>query len=140
MLIPGRGLAVVGGSHVKYQPCTEYTSTNKTLAPAAIADPTSPQSLRRFRRGSKHIIGNLPVGKLQFTLGNYNMSVDDTAREPASEQTPLLRNAPDANENTPLPQEPSTNELIWILGSIWLGVFLAALGMESDSFTKNKDC
>ncbi|CAI7655740.1 unnamed protein product [Penicillium discolor] len=55
------------------------------------------------------------------------MSVDDTAREPASEQTPLLRDAPDANENTPLPQEPSTKELIWILGSIWLGVFLAAL-------------
>ncbi|CAI7570305.1 unnamed protein product [Penicillium glandicola] len=56
------------------------------------------------------------------------MSAGDTAREPASEQTPLLRDAPgDANENTPLPQERSTRELIWILGSIWLGVFLAAL-------------
>lgn len=67
------------------------------------------------------------------------MSVDETAREPASEQTPLLRDAPDANENTPLPQEPSTKELIWILGSIWLGVFLAALGKQSDSFVRNKD-
>ncbi|KAJ5796379.1 uncharacterized protein N7518_004919 [Penicillium psychrosexuale] len=57
------------------------------------------------------------------------MSAGDTAREPASEQTPLLRDSPngDANENTPLHQEPSTKELVWILGSIWLGVFLAAL-------------
>lgn len=56
------------------------------------------------------------------------MAVDDS-REPVSEQTPLLRDAPgDANGNTPLTQEPSTKELIWILGSIWLGVFLAALG------------
>lgn len=67
------------------------------------------------------------------------MSTDDTAREPASEQTPLLRDAPDVNENTPLPQEPSTKELIWILGSIWLGVFLAALGMDCDTFARNKD-
>lgn len=50
---------------------------------------------------------------------------DDTAREPASEETPLLRSEGDA----PLPDEASTKELIWILGSIWLGVFLAALGM-----------
>ncbi|CAI7581725.1 unnamed protein product [Penicillium bialowiezense] len=48
---------------------------------------------------------------------------DDTAREPASEETPLLRSEGDA----PLPDEASTKELIWILGSIWLGVFLAAL-------------
>mgnify|MGYP001636376034 CR=1 FL=1 len=64
------------------------------------------------------------------------MSAGDTAREPASEQTPLLRDSPnsDANENTPLHQEPSTKELIWILGSIWLGVFLAALGMDFNFF------
>lgn len=66
------------------------------------------------------------------------MSTDETVREPASEQTPLLRDGPDANDNTPLPQEPSTKELIWILGSIWLGVFLAALGMHPDSFARNK--
>jgi hypothetical protein len=62
------------------------------------------------------------------------MSADNTAKDPVSEQTPLLRDAPDgnANEDAPLPQEPSTKELIWILGSIWLGVFLAALGMEHD--------
>ena len=67
------------------------------------------------------------------------MSAGDTAREPASEQTPLLRDSPnsDANENTPLHQEPSTKELIWILGSIWLGVFLAALGMNFNSFRGN---
>lgn len=51
----------------------------------------------------------------------------EDVREPASEQTPLLR-APDGD--TPLPKEVSTKELIWILGSIWLGVFLAALGMK----------
>jgi hypothetical protein len=50
-------------------------------------------------------------------------------REPASEQTPLLR-APSENGDTSLPKEPTTKELIWILGSIWLGVFLAALGMK----------
>ena len=50
---------------------------------------------------------------------------DNTVREPASEETPLLRSDGDA----PLPDEASTKELIWILGSIWLGVFLAALGM-----------
>ena len=55
------------------------------------------------------------------------------ARAAASEQTPLLR---DANPACPRPdeaQEPvpetSTKELIAILSSIWLGVFLAALGM-----------
>ncbi|CAG8419970.1 unnamed protein product [Penicillium salamii] len=51
------------------------------------------------------------------------MATEDE-REPASEQTPLLR-APDGD--TPLPKEVSTKELVWILGSIWLGVFLAAL-------------
>lgn len=78
--------------------------------------------------------------ELPFTFGHHIMSVGDIAREPASEQTPLLRDSPDgdANENTPLPQEPSTKELIWILGSIWLGVFLAALGMYSNTLSGNK--
>jgi hypothetical protein len=57
--------------------------------------------------------------------------MSDTVREPASEQTPLLRDASESNaQDTPLSDEPSTKELIWILGSIWLGVFLAALGMS----------
>jgi hypothetical protein len=57
--------------------------------------------------------------------------MSDTAREPVSEQTPLLRDVPESNaQETPLSDEPSTKELIWILGSIWLGVFLAALGMS----------
>lgn len=58
---------------------------------------------------------------------------------PVTEQTPLLRedtqqHAPPGTAATqdsefPLAQEPSTRELILILGSIWVGVFLAALGM-----------
>ena len=58
---------------------------------------------------------------------------------PATEQTPLLREetqqyAPPGTAATqdseiPLAQEPSTKELVLILGSIWVGVFLAALGM-----------
>lgn len=62
------------------------------------------------------------------------MSVDDLVGEPVYEQTPLIRDASDdVDASTPLPQEPSTKELIWILGSIWLGVFLAALGMVSEN-------
>ena len=50
-----------------------------------------------------------------------------------SEQTPLLRDDSSASINTPDRQEPaveepSFRELIVILGSIWVGVFLAALG------------
>lgn len=58
---------------------------------------------------------------------------------PATEQTPLLREEtqqyapPDTaatqDSEVPLAQEPSTRELVLILGSIWVGVFLAALGM-----------
>ena len=56
-----------------------------------------------------------------------------TARHP-SEQTPLLREDPasikptDRQEQAPI-EEPSTRELLVILCSIWMGVFLAALGM-----------
>lgn len=58
---------------------------------------------------------------------------------PVTEQMPLLRentqqHAPPGTAATqdsevPLAQEPSTRELVLILGSIWVGVFLAALGM-----------
>lgn len=57
----------------------------------------------------------------------------------ATEQTPLLRGdtpqqAPFGTAGTqesevPLAEKPSTKELILVLSSIWLGVFLAALGM-----------
>lgn len=51
-----------------------------------------------------------------------------------SEQTPLLREEPasikpgDRQEQVQI-EEPSTRELLVILCSIWMGVFLAALGM-----------
>ncbi|KAJ5387947.1 hypothetical protein N7509_010488 [Penicillium cosmopolitanum] len=48
-----------------------------------------------------------------------------------SEQTPLLRDDPAiigaGDRQEPVADEPSTRELIVILGSIWVGVFLAAL-------------
>lgn len=49
----------------------------------------------------------------------------------ATEQTPLLpegaqQDAPTGPEDD---QEASTRELILILGTVWVGVFLAALGM-----------
>ncbi|CAI7621561.1 unnamed protein product [Penicillium pancosmium] len=48
-----------------------------------------------------------------------------------SEQTPLLRDDPASigagDRQEPVADEPSTRELIVILGSIWVGVFLAAL-------------
>jgi hypothetical protein len=58
------------------------------------------------------------------------MTTDEPTTESASEQTPLLR-----ERDTPLPQEASTKELIWILGSIWLGVFLAALGKNQSNIS-----
>lgn len=62
------------------------------------------------------------------------MSANGTepTRAPTTEQTPLLRDADPANsasgEGQPEPEEPSTRELIIVLGAIWVGVFLAALG------------
>ncbi|KAJ5899374.1 hypothetical protein N7495_004118 [Penicillium taxi] len=57
--------------------------------------------------------------------------VDSDPRTIATEQTPLLRDADPASspaENQePLAEEATTKELLLILGSIWLGVFLAAL-------------
>ncbi|KAL2839624.1 major facilitator superfamily domain-containing protein [Aspergillus pseudoustus] len=49
---------------------------------------------------------------------------ETTANRPASEQTPLLA---DHAEGPVEAQEPSTKRLLLVLGSIWLGVFLAAL-------------
>lgn len=65
------------------------------------------------------------------------MSTDEPIRAPVSEETPLLREAGPAHEGETTEQEPvieerATKELILILGSIWLGVFLAALGMFFD--------
>ncbi|KAJ5105753.1 hypothetical protein NUU61_003100 [Penicillium alfredii] len=59
------------------------------------------------------------------------MATDEPSRSPTTEQTPLLREACPADsgpENgAPLAKEASTKELVVILSSIWLGVFLAAL-------------
>lgn len=65
----------------------------------------------------------------------------DFARTPATEQTSLLDHnnnvrsaaaaADDGEESgTPPAREHSARELVLILGSIWVGVFLAALGMN----------
>lgn len=59
--------------------------------------------------------------------------VDPARAGPISEQTPLLGDASQHagtgdGSGVPLAQERSTKELILILGSIWVGVFLAALG------------
>lgn len=63
------------------------------------------------------------------------MSIEDIepSRAATTEQTPLLRDADPTGRpeeaQEPAPKETSTRELIIILGSIWLGVFLAALGV-----------
>lgn len=60
------------------------------------------------------------------------MSTDDAERARVTEQTPLLREADPASvgpSDGHQPEEASTKELIITLASIWLGVFLAALGM-----------
>lgn len=75
------------------------------------------------------------------------MSADETERFRATEQTPLLGEtdpgpSDQAEEQAPLAEEASFKELIVILGSIWLGVFLAALGMlhlpSSNEFQSNQ--
>lgn len=58
---------------------------------------------------------------------------------PTTEQTPLLRDetlqhavadaAGTQESQVPSIQESSTKELVLVLGSIWVGVFLAALGI-----------
>lgn len=69
------------------------------------------------------------------------MTSDEPIGTSATERTPLLGDShpadhglsaepgPDTEEQPPLTKEASTKELILVLGSIWLGVFLAALGM-----------
>lgn len=59
------------------------------------------------------------------------MSTDDAERARATEQTPLLRDADPASagRDGQEPDEISTKELVITLGSVWLGIFLAALGM-----------
>ncbi|KAJ5173318.1 hypothetical protein N7492_005911 [Penicillium capsulatum] len=68
------------------------------------------------------------------------MSSDETGRALASEETPLLRDGPapstGGQSQAPVPEEISTQKLLVILGSIWLGVFLAALGMHLKSFRR----
>ncbi|KKK22920.1 hypothetical protein P175DRAFT_0469585 [Aspergillus ochraceoroseus IBT 24754] len=52
-------------------------------------------------------------------------SVEAAGSEPVSEQTPLL---PDQVPSTSAEaREPNTKELLLVMGSIWVGVFLAAL-------------
>jgi len=58
------------------------------------------------------------------------MPTDNAERTHATEQTPLLRETdPAAGPSDQEPEEASTKELVITLASIWLGVFLAALGM-----------
>lgn len=67
-------------------------------------------------------------------------SANPLPRDAATEQTPLLREetqqaaarGPEEAQDSDasLAQEPTTKELILILGSVWVGVFLAALGMD----------
>ena len=69
------------------------------------------------------------------------MSSDRTSpprEHSVSEQTPLLGEQPVSvrpSEESPVPlvKDPTTKELILVLGSIWVGVFLAALGMIFNS-------
>ncbi|EPS33800.1 hypothetical protein PDE_08762 [Penicillium oxalicum 114-2] len=62
------------------------------------------------------------------------MSAPELDRGPVSEETPLLREinpalagSDEAQDHELVPEERSTRELVVILGSIWVGVFLAAL-------------
>lgn len=67
----------------------------------------------------------------------HGMSTGDPERTRVTEQTPLLREVEpvpvdrgeEEEEEAPLTDGASVKELIVILGSIWLGVFLAALGI-----------
>lgn len=80
------------------------------------------------------------------------MSTGDPERSRATEQTPLLREVEpvpvdqeeEQTERAPPDYEVSVKELSVILGSIWLGVFLAALGSLHYSalceFTGSRRC
>lgn len=67
------------------------------------------------------------------TTVHITMSTNESEALRATEQTPLLRGVDPAHSDQEDGQEPaaeevSTRELIITLGSIWVGVFLAALG------------
>ncbi|KAJ5826128.1 hypothetical protein N7474_003266 [Penicillium riverlandense] len=77
----------------------------------------------------------LPPSRLtQQHSSTTTIMSDDETSNPATEQTPLLRDDPAANQDqpqnnaqVPLRKEATTKELVVILGTIWIGVFLAAL-------------
>ncbi|KAA8644519.1 uncharacterized protein ATNIH1004_008723 [Aspergillus tanneri] len=62
---------------------------------------------------------------------SIDRGADVSRGAPLSEQTPLLGESsqifPTPESQVPLVQEPTTRELLVVLGSIWIGVFLAAL-------------
>lgn len=75
-----------------------------------------------------------------------SITANDAPRAEASEQTPLLQD--ETHHATGHPngsqghgdtlKEPDMREVIIIMSSIWLGVFLAALGMCSASSYSGK--
>lgn len=61
-------------------------------------------------------------------------AAETASNEPASEHTPLL-----GDRQTPVEtEEPSTKRLLLVLGSTWVGVFLAALGKIARLYLSNK--
>lgn len=68
---------------------------------------------------------------------------EDTA---ANEQQPLLQDPAEADhgtiqrqsDGTPLAEEPTTARLTVVLGTVWVGVFLAALGMDIELHAKRR--
>lgn len=68
---------------------------------------------------------------------NESTAANEAARPPTTEQTPLLGDGAqhatgypeETSEHGEVPKEASMKELLVIMSSIWLGVFLAALGM-----------
>lgn len=79
------------------------------------------------------------MSSTQFT-SNLTANPRDARGTSVSEQTPLLAEqglnaTPEFQERQDhLVQEPTTKEVILILGSVWVGVFLAALGMLCRSY------
>lgn len=72
---------------------------------------------------------------------NESVAANGAARAEASEQTPLLGDGAqhatgypeETSEHGEAPKEASMKEILIIMSSIWLGVFLAALGTCSES-------
>jgi hypothetical protein len=127
-----------------WQSTDDWTKPSPALRTAISAlDPPrlQPELQLRFPPPSQHVIWRTRFslfGQLTATVVPGAMSTDEPPRVPVSEETPLLRDAHPAQADQPNGQEPlteerPTRELILILGSIWLGVFLAALGMSFDT-------